>query len=85
MKKRWIVTYIKPDKSCEKVEEVKNMTEAITTLKYVENAYCASFTAAKNPELTKKITISKKMAMAAYLCGGEYKLPVNCVFGPEWV
>jgi hypothetical protein len=85
MKKRWIVSYQKENQTLEKVVEVENMSEAITHLRFEKNAHSASFTSAKNPELARNITISKKMAMAAFLSGGEYKLPEGCKFGVEWI
>lgn len=80
MKKRWVVFY--KDGSH---EDVENMSEAITCLRFNVNCLNASFTTAvKN--FSVKIHINKKMAVeAAYLCEGEYRLPKNCKFGREWL
>ena len=85
MKKRWIVSYINENKTLSRAEEVKDENEAITILRFDKNAHSASFTSARNIEMAKKITISKKMAQAAYLSAGNYRLPENCKFGKEWI
>ena len=85
MKKRWVVFFVDESGKLEKTLEVESLSQAISYLKIIKNAHHASYTAAKNLNYDTKITISRKMAQkAAYLSEGEFKLPKNCKYGPEW-